>query len=141
MALAWDASQTASSNATRFANHPLVMERPLKTGAPRRHRCARLEEFVPMTSPATLWGLRPGKQRVAWFMSMSKPDDAVSNTYVAFAKAATASARLNAPSLAPWRGGAASPSNRKTATDAARAVAQVLCVHVPAPPGRRRGGR
>ena len=61
---------------------------------------------MPRTSPATLAALRPGKQRVAWFMSMSKPDDAVSNTYVAFAKAATASARLNAPSLAPSSSGA-----------------------------------
>ena len=61
---------------------------------------------MPRTSPAALAALRPGKQRVAWFMSMSKPDDAVSNTYVAFAKAATASARLNAPSLAPSSSGA-----------------------------------
>lgn len=61
--------------------------------------CARLEEFVPRTSPASLAAKAP---RLAWFMSMSKPDDAVSGTYVAFAKAATASARLNAPSLAPF---------------------------------------
>ena len=35
-------------------------------------------------------------------MSMSKPDDEVSATYVDFARAASASARLNAPTLYPF---------------------------------------
>lgn len=35
---------------------------------------------MPRTSPARLAPLEPGKQRLAWFMSMSKPDDEVSAT-------------------------------------------------------------
>ena len=65
-------------------------------------RCPRIGAFAPERSPAVLPVARPGLARLAWFMSMSKPDDHVSATYVKFAKAATASARANAPSLSPY---------------------------------------
>ena len=90
----------ATTHATRWADDSRVNVRTLK-GHTAAHACARVEPFVPLTSPVTLPPPKQGR-RVAWFMSMSKPDDEVSATYVDFARAATASARLNAPTLYPF---------------------------------------
>ena len=87
------------TNATKWADDARVNVRTLKNQ--QKHECARIKPFVPRTSSTTLPPPVKGR-RVAWFMSMSKPDDEVSATYVDFARAATASARLNAPTLYPF---------------------------------------
>ena len=88
-----------TTNATRWADDARVNVRTLKNQ--QKHECARIKPFVPRTTTTTLPPPVSGR-RVAWFMSMSKPDDEVSATYVDFARAATASARLNAPTLYPF---------------------------------------
>ena len=87
------------TNATKWADDARVNVRTMKNK--QQHECARIKPFVPRTTTATLPPPVSGR-RVAWFMSMSKPDDEVSATYVDFARAATASARLNAPTLYPF---------------------------------------
>ena len=88
-----------TTNATRWADDERVNVRTMKNK--QKHECARIKPFVPRTTTTTLPPPVKGR-RVAWFMSMSKPDDEVSATYVDFARAATASARLNAPTLYPF---------------------------------------
>ena len=43
--------------------------------------CASIPEFVLGTSPAHFPSPRPGRRRLAWFMSMSKPNDAISRAW------------------------------------------------------------
>ena len=49
--------------------------------------CASIPEFVLGTSPAHFPSPRPGRRRLAWFMSMSKPNDAISRESRARARA------------------------------------------------------
>ena len=74
-----------TTNATRWANDARVNVRTIKNK--QQHECARIKPFVPPTTTTTLPPPVSGR-RVAWFMSMSKPDDEVSATYVDFARAA-----------------------------------------------------
>ncbi|KAJ1461654.1 hypothetical protein M885DRAFT_506711 [Pelagophyceae sp. CCMP2097] len=97
--VAWDASSPKLSRAARWATNDSVAVRSTALGF---SACHIVPDFVPQSSPAEFPLPPRRKPKTPWFMSMSKPDDHVSQTYVKFAKAATVSARLNAPSLAPY---------------------------------------
>jgi len=81
--------------AEAWALNESVVERHHHEG--RVKRCPTLKPFVSQKRPP-----EKKKQVLAWFMSIAKADDQVSGTYADFAKAATTSALLNAPSLKPY---------------------------------------
>lgn len=97
----WNDSWTGASwrVATEWARNESVSMRHRHNGV--LSLCPRPEDIVRERSPANA-KQTPTRQRIAWFMSIAKPSDQVSRTYSEFAKAATTSAILNAPSLAPY---------------------------------------
>ena len=62
------------------ANEPMEVVRKAMQGLDMMSDsvCPSIPEFVTGTSPAHFPAPRPGRRRLAWFMSMSKPNDAIS---------------------------------------------------------------